>query len=374
MRLAAVGDVAPRRDDPASIFADVAASLRAADLCFGQMECPISARGAPAPQARLAMRTAPEVAPALKAAGFGVMSLAGNHVLDFGAEALADTLEHLGSAGIARCGAGGSLAEARRPAFVDAGGLRVAVLAYSSILPAGYAAQAGRPGCAPMRAHTRYEAIEPDQPGTPPRVLTFADRGDLAALEADIRAARAAADLVLVSLHWGIHFVRASIADYQREVARAAIAAGADAILGHHPHLLKGMEFIADKPVFYSLGNFAIEQPAAFDETIREHTSFRHLQTLAPGWAPAAKYQTPPETRHTAIAWLEVGANGALTVTLEPAWIDDDSVPRRLAPGDARFTEWLGYLRAITEEAGLETDYGVTPGGHVSCRPAQPAG
>jgi poly-gamma-glutamate synthesis protein (capsule biosynthesis protein) len=88
-----------------------------------------------------------------------------------------------------------------------------------------------------MRALTLYEQIEHDQPGTPARAITHAHRGDLAALLADIRAAREQADLVFVSVHWGIHMVEGVIADYQREVAHAAVEAGAHTILGHHPHL-----------------------------------------------------------------------------------------------------------------------------------------
>ena len=374
MRICAVGDVAPRRGDPATIFAATRDRLQSADLCFGQMECPISLRGTPSPNARLAMRTSPDVAPALRTAGFDLMSVAGNHALDFGAEALADTLAHLGAAGIAVAGAGANLAEARCPALIEAGSKRVALLAYSSILPTGYAADPSRPGCAPMRAHTHYEQIEHDQPGTPPRVLTFADQADLAALCANIRAARAAADVVLVSLHWGIHFVRASLADYQREVARAAIDAGADAILGHHPHLLKGIEFIDGRPVFYSLGNFAIEQPAAFDEAIRAHASFDHLQTLSGGWQPEARYQTPPETRHSVIAWLDFAGGGAPEVTLQPCRIDDDAVPHPLAPGSAEWDEWLDYLTAITAEAGLNAAYEPRADGLVTCVPAPAAG
>jgi poly-gamma-glutamate capsule biosynthesis protein CapA/YwtB (metallophosphatase superfamily) len=370
MRICAVGDVAPRRDDPATIFAATRAALQNADLCFGQMECPISMRGAPSPEARLAMRTTPDVAPVLRAEGFDMMSIAGNHALDFGAEALADTLKHLGAAGIMVAGSGANLTEARRPAIVKSAGKRVALLAYSSILPTGYAADASRPGCAPMRAHTHYEQIEHDQPGTPPRILTFADKNDLDSLCADIRAAKETADVVLVSLHWGIHFVRASVADYQREIARAAIAAGADAILGHHPHLLKGVDFIAGKPVFYSLGNFAIEQPAAFDETIRSHASFAHLQTLSAGWQPQAKYQTPPETRHSVIAWLDFSAPNAPAVTLQPCRIDDDSAPHPLISGTAEWDEWLAYVTNITDEAGLNAIYTPQSGELIACTPA----
>ncbi len=366
MLICAVGDVAPRRSDPATIFAACAPQLARANLAFAQMECPISARGTPSPNARLAMRTSPDVAPALRAAGIDLVSVAGNHALDFGADALGDTFEHLGRAGIAHAGAGSTLAEARQPAICEVAGQRIALLAASSILPAGYAADASRPGVAPLRAQTHYEQIEHDQPGTPPRIHTFADQADLAALCDSIRAVRADADVVLVSLHWGIHFVRAEIADYQREVARAVIAAGADAVLGHHPHLLKGIEFFGGKPVFYSLGNFAIEQPAAFDETIRGHASFAHLQTLSTGWQPEAKYQTPPETRHSVIAWLDF-AKGDPSVTLQPCRIDDDSVPRPLRPDTPEWVEWLAYVCAITAEAGLNARYSARADGLINC-------
>lgn len=369
MRICAVGDIAPRRADPTEMFISVKHLLGGADLCFGQMECPVSDRGVPSPHARLAMRTSPDVAPALRGAGFSLMSVAGNHALDFGREALADTLGHLAAAGIAVAGAGANIATARRPAVVRNAGQSVALLAYSSILPAGYAADAQRAGCAPMRAHTEYEQIEHDQPGTPPRIHTFADRRDLRALEDDIRAARKSADIVLVSLHWGIHFVRAQLADYQREIATAAIAAGADAILGHHPHLLKGVEFIAGKPVFYSLGNFAIEQPAAFDAAIADHESFKHLQSLSSGWRAEARYQSPPETRHTMIASLDFRSEVA-EVMLHPCRIDDDSCPRPISPGSAEMEEWIAYMRAITHEAGLTTAYSLQPDGVVSCRSA----
>ncbi len=352
----AVGDVAPRRADPASIFAGVTPRLADADLVFGQLECPLSDRGEPSPNAKLAMRTAPSVAPLLQDAGFDVMSIAGNHALDFGKVALADTLKALDHVGIARCGAGGGIAEARAPAIVDAGGQRIAFLSYTSILPAGYAAEVNRAGCAPMRAYTHYHQVEPDQPGTPPRVVTFADRADLAALVADIRAARAQAQQVALSIHWGIHFVRAEIADYQREVAYAAIEAGADMILGHHPHVLKGVEIYQGKPIFYSLGNFAIEQPSAFKEDVHRDASFADISRLGGTWAPGEKYMAPPETRHTLIARLAVDEK-SVGVTILPCRIDDDSVPQLLAPGTAEWDEMLAYLRAITQEAGIETLY-----------------
>jgi poly-gamma-glutamate capsule biosynthesis protein CapA/YwtB (metallophosphatase superfamily) len=122
----AVGDLAPRRASPESIFASVANTLRGSDLRVGHLECPLSNRGTPSPNAKLAMRTNPEVAAALRNAGFDALSLGGNHALDFGVIALGDTLAALREAGIKACGAGANLEQARAPAIIEARGRRVA--------------------------------------------------------------------------------------------------------------------------------------------------------------------------------------------------------------------------------------------------------
>ena len=176
----ACGDVGVKRHDAASMFVHCAPVLRAADLCFAQLETTMSERGAKVPNARLAMRSPSSMAPAVREAGIGVMSFAGNHCLDFGYDAFDDTLHAAAGAQIALCGAGVTLAQAPRPARITCSGVRIAILAASSILPEGYAAEADKPGCAPLRAHTVYEPREPDQPGTPAEVRTFADRADLA--------------------------------------------------------------------------------------------------------------------------------------------------------------------------------------------------
>jgi len=303
------------------------------------------------------MRASPEMTRAVRDVGYGVMSFAGNHCLDWGYDAFDDTLTHAAQAGVALCGAGQTLAVARQPAIVTTDGISVAVLARSAILPEGYAAEARKSGCAPLRAFTFYEQIEHDQPGTPARVISHAHRGDLADLVADVRAARACADIVLVSLHWGIHMIEVDIADYQREVAHAVVAAGAHAILGHHPHLLKGVEMIAGAPVFYSLGNFAIEQPHIWDERIVESDSFRHLVSLNPAWRPGAVYMLPEVTRMTGIARLTCSKRGVEHIAFLPAWIEDDSAPVMLASTDPRHVRVAAYLEQISRAAGFATRF-----------------
>jgi poly-gamma-glutamate capsule biosynthesis protein CapA/YwtB (metallophosphatase superfamily) len=354
----ACGDVGVKRADCASMFAGCASALQSADLCFAQLETTISERGAKAPNARLAMRSPPKMASAARAAGIDVVSFAGNHCLDYGYDAFADTLEHVASAGIALCGAGPTLEAARRPALLRTSGVRVALLARSSILPEGYAAEAQKPGCAPLRAHTVYEPIERDQPGTPARISTFADRSDLVALIDDIRTARASADVVLVSLHWGIHMVPSVLADYQIEVAHAAIEAGADAILGHHPHLLKGVEFYRGRPIFYSLGNFAIEQPHIWDPAIVDSPSFRHLVSLNPTWQMNQVYMLPRSTRLSGIAKLTF-VGGECEVRFLPAWIGDDSSPQMLTSSDPRHSEVAQFILESSRDVGFDTEIAV---------------
>lgn len=350
----ATGDLAPDREDPDQCFAATSDLLNGAELVFGQLETSFATRGTRLPQARHAVMAQPACAAALARAGFDVISFAGNHCLDWGNEAFFETLQHLANAGLDVVGAGEDIAAARRPVIRQlADGTRVAILAYSSILPQAYWAEERRPGCAPLRAHTLYEQVEHDQPGTPARIHTWAHAGDLAAMEADIRAARRQADVVLVSNHWGIHFVRAVIADYQREVARAAIAAGADAILGHHAHILKGIECIDGRPVFHSLCNFATDLRMTPEHAARP--SFKEIQKLGENWEPDfdSLYNFPPASRLSMIARLVIREGRVLESGFLPVYIDRDAVPRVVTAQDPRFNEVLDYVRAVTAEAGL---------------------
>lgn len=355
LTILAVGDVGVKRENPSSIFRGCREALISAPVTFGQLETTISERGSPMPHASLAMRAPPSMADAVADAGFDVMSFAGNHCLDWGYEAFDDTLRHMAQRGVRLCGAGADIAAAREPAIIESNGTRIALLAYSSILPQGYWAEANRSGCAPLRAHTVYEQIEHDQPGTPARIRTHAHLPDLDALLTDIETAKRNADLAIVSFHWGIHMIAATLADYQRDVARAAVAAGADAIVGHHPHILKGVEFIGDSPVFYSLGNFAIEQPHIWDARIVETASFRHLKSLNPGWDETNVYMLPDETRLTGVAKLVVRDGRIAETRFLPAHIADDSAPILLAGGDPDFERVRAYLTEINALAGLAT-------------------
>jgi poly-gamma-glutamate synthesis protein (capsule biosynthesis protein) len=358
----AAGDVGAKRRDLDSMFVGCRAALQAADLAFGQLETTISDRGAIVPNARLAMRAPAAMAAAAKRAGFDVMSFAGNHCLDWGYEAFDDTLRHATDAELLLCGAGGDIAAARRPALFDVGGMRVAILAASSILPEGYAAGENKAGCAPLRAHNVYEQIEHDQPGTPARIRTYPNREDLAAICGSIERAAAEADIVLLSVHWGLHMTEAVLADYQRIAAHAAIDAGAHAVLGHHPHILKGVEIYRGRPIFYSLGNFAIEQPHVWDPAIVETASFRHLVSLNPDWDLNRGYMLPEDTRLTGLARLVVRDGRVEEIGFLPAYIEDDGAPRMLLADDPAFDRVRAYLERVSRTAGFATRFDLAEG------------
>jgi poly-gamma-glutamate capsule biosynthesis protein CapA/YwtB (metallophosphatase superfamily) len=355
--LIAVGDVAPDREHPADCFAPTATLLRDADVAFCQLECNLTTRGSRMPQARHTHRARPETAKAMHDAGFRVVSFAGNHCMDWGIDGFTDTLDNLESAGLTVVGVGMNITEARRAQLVEVDGVRIAFLAYSSILPEAYWATGERAGCAPMRAHTLYEQVEKDQPGTPARVHTWAHAGDLVRLCDDVRAAAAIADVVAVSLHWGIHFIPASIAQYQCEVARAAIDAGADIILGHHAHILKGIETYRGKPVFYSLGNFAMD--LRMTPAHAASKGFREVQALSPGWKPNfdSLYNFPPDSRKTILVHAAFDQHGIGDIDIQPAWINDDAQAEPLARRDRRFGEVLDYLRWCCTEQNMSTRF-----------------
>ena len=238
------------------IFAD-------ADLVFVNLECPLTARGAPADK-HVAFRSDPALAHELRAAGIDVVTLANNHMFDHGVDGMNDTLTALSGAGVAAVGAGRDLATALAPAVLSANGTRVAFVGVATTLPVGSGASSDRPGIAPIHVTTSYvvDGTGLDEtPGIAPFVETRAWPADVDAVASAVSSAKRAADVCIVGIHWGVpHGFVAQFQDllatYQRPLAKALIDAGADVIVGHHPHMLHGIEVIEGRPVLYSLGNF----------------------------------------------------------------------------------------------------------------------
>ncbi|MEF3302748.1 CapA family protein [Paenibacillus sp. GYB003] len=252
VRLTFVGDV---------IFADnVATALKAngydypyrqvrsylenADLTVANLETPITERGTKQIK-EYAYRSSPLALPAFKEAGFDLVNLANNHILDYGTTGLLDTFDQLDKAGIRWFGAGRNAAEAFKPVIVEKKGIKIAFLGLSKVVP------------------TQEWKAGKDRPGV---ADTYALKAPLEA----IRNAKEQADLVVVVAHWGLE-QHDQPEKYQRDYAREYIDAGADLIVGGHPHVLQGFESYNGKWIAYSLGNFIFtmnENPVTWETVI----------------------------------------------------------------------------------------------------------
>jgi hypothetical protein len=240
----AVGDVMLGRGVAGERWPLAAASpwLRPADLVVGNLECTVAAGGTPRP-GPYRLLAPPSSAAALREAGFDVLGVANNHALDFGPEGLAETISRLEGAGIDPVGAGLDAGATSQPLIREVGGLRLAFLAFSAVPDPQDGLQDG--GWGPARWEGEESATA-------------------------IAAARAQADAVIVSIHWGYEYeLRPD--PIQQDMAQAILGAGADLVIGHHPHVVQGTELnpgdVSEQPgvaegrfVAYSLGNFVFDQ------------------------------------------------------------------------------------------------------------------
>jgi len=215
-------------------FLNIQDYLKSADLVFGNLETPIT-QGPEIPDFEMIFRSNPGTEQALKQAGFSILSLANNHTPNFGEKGLKDTFNFLKNEGIKYVGAGQNEQEAYRVVYIQQNGIKFVFLAYNDtdVVPAYYAASHNRAGTAFMRVDKLAEAI---------------------------KGAKQTADIVIVSMHSGTEYANKPNKS-QIKFAHSAIDAGADLVIGHHPHVVQTMEKYKGKYIFYSLGNFVFDQP-----------------------------------------------------------------------------------------------------------------
>lgn len=356
-----VGDLMPGPDGPEifeSLFTLTEPILRKADIIFGQLERILSDRGDNGDMVytRALAKRPVEMGRVLAKAGFKAVSFAGNHHMDAGHGPFIDTINALKQNNILPVGVGMNIAEARTPAIVERKGVKVAFLGYSTIIPRcelPYEAQPNKPGCAPMFISTFYEMTD-WQPGTPPKIITMADKEDLAAMKEDIRRAKAQADVVIVSMHWGVHTLPAVIAMYEYEVGHAAIDAGADLILGTHAHVLKGIEVYKGKAIFHCLANFARMNLKSLVAGDRWGALNPDMGKFEPGWE---KYPLPPDDRKTMIVKCLISGKKIEKVSFVPCMINQEAQPEPLYRQDKRSDEVLEYVKWACKEAGIDTRF-----------------
>lgn len=226
-------------------FEEVASILRKGDIVFGNLESPITTNqshlaGITEKGGKYIFSSNPESVAGLTYAGFNILNIANNHILDYYEKGLMDTIDILDKHNIAHSGAGKNLDEARKLAIIEKNGIKVGVLSYTDMAEITYK---GNP---PLKFAAGQNKI-----GVSPLIKE--------SVLSDIYRVRGDVDLLIVSLHWGIEesFV---IPERQREFAHTILDHGADAILGHHPHQFQGIEIYKEKPIVYSLGNFLFDQ------------------------------------------------------------------------------------------------------------------
>ena len=253
--MTAVGDMmfsrhvhtAAERHGFKALFDYVRPVFLASDYNTGNFEQPVvlddTTAGAPR---EINFKTGAAAVQTLKEVNFTTVSLANNHIMDYGAEGLRDTLAVFEKEGIAAVGAGLDLDEAMRIDYRTINGIRIATLGFTDVYPlinpldrggeasdpAGYAAASGRPGVLAAKPHHVAPLIQ---------------------------RARHNADLVIVHMHWGEEY-NSTITAAERDLARSMVDLGADIIIGHHPHVLKPVEIYNGAVIFYSLGNFIFDQ------------------------------------------------------------------------------------------------------------------
>ncbi len=252
------------RQQPGAAFGNLLSTLRAADVRFANCEMlfvepsndPLSPD---IPHKNTWRHSHPSQVKGLIEAGFDAVGLTSN--VTYPISALLKSLPVLEQAGIPFTGSGRNLAEARRPVIIERKGVKIGFQQWTSIFwHVGHAATETTPGVSTVKIHTSYSPHPRinEMPGGPPKVVTIPDAGELARFVSDIRALRRKVDIVVASLQYGISS-STEVADYQRTLARAAIDAGADIVIGHGPHMLQPVEVYNGKPIFLSLGNFVFD-------------------------------------------------------------------------------------------------------------------
>lgn len=348
--IALVGDLVLDEPDPRHWLSGIAPRLQAADLTIAHLEVPHTssthelAGDIPAPGAP------PENLEALAWAGIDMVSLAGNHMADCGPQGIADTVAGLDAIGVLHAGAGADIAAARRFAIAERKGLRVALLSYNCVGPEAGWARPGQAGFAYLPIATSDGS--PVNPRADLREVGPAARDILAE---DLAAARAEADLVIVAMHKGLVHQPAVLAAYERPVAHLAIDMGADAVIAHHAHIVRGVEFHRGKPVFHGLGNGCVVTTALSPgQSHPERAEWVERRKALFGFEPDPAYTLAPfhpEAVNAFIGRLRVAADGTVEAGITPVHVEPPGRP--VLADAARGREIADYVETITSLAGM---------------------
>lgn len=346
LKFSFVGDVAVSREDATSVFRHVRHFVQDVDfgvfnlegqICDGTTKNPAKiGQGMPE-------RSSLNAAAALHDFKLNVASMANNHTMDFGVHGLRQSMEILDAENIQHCGAGENRKEAEKAIFAERNGVRIAFLSLTSVFPPSYAAGDEAPGAAVCRIQTNYVPNPRTftNPGVPMYVRTSGDPADTARVMTNIREAKSQADVVIVLWHWGVSERLGIVTEYQRTLGKAAIDAGADAVVGNHAHMMLGVEFHQGRPIFHSLGNFGFD---------RKHPYFCDDSSLI---------------------LADVGKNGLSNIRLVPALINTENEPVAVRTDSLDGMKYQWMMEKLSE--GMNTTF-IPEGSHFRLQPTSSLG
>ena len=291
-----------------------------ADYFAANQEFPFSSRGQQAPDKQYTFRLPESRVSLMNEIGVDLVTLANNHALDFGTDALLDTVSTLDQAGILHVGAGADSEAARQPAIVDVNGVRVGFIGSSRVIPvASWTAGASSPGML-----TAY---------------------DPALLVQTIQETRPLCDYLVVLIHWGVERAEMPV-DHQTSLSRQCIDAGADLVVGSHPHVLQGIEYYRGKPIVYSLGNFI------FGSSI-PRTALLEV-SLTPQETSSDASQDSPQD-----ASRDANVSPDASLTLHPGTSSGGFT--RMVTEPAKKEEFFQYIEGISFDISIDESGAVTP-------------
>ena len=327
LSICCVGDLILDEPGPiAPYFDDCREVLKAQDILIGHVETPHTTRNLPSCIDIQAPPSKPEHLEPLRAVGFDVATVAGNHLYDCGPYGVIDTVEKLKKLGIQPVGGGANIAEAKKPAILEKNRLKVGVLSYNATGPKLGWAMSQKPGANYVSVETSYVPAR-DMPGCPAKVYTFLWPESLKQFQEEVSALRQQVDVVVVCLHKGNGGDHPRLDTYEQPLCYAAIDAGADIIFAHHHHVLKGVELYKDRPIYHGLGNFVCvtyamtaghnntpEMIAYLKQRAREGRGDGHYEVEFYPWSQVSRY--------TMIAKVLVDENGIVESGFIPCYIE----------------------------------------------------
>lgn len=311
--ISVVGDVAISREQPEDAFTHVLDTLKSTTFSCCNSEVPLSNRGMPQYGKFETLHAPPEMIKGFVHCGFKVVSLANNHSMDYGPDALLDTIGLLDEHGILHAGAGRNIHEARKPAVFECGGTRFAFISFATEAFFGYGAHAEKPGIALIRRDPLYgpTCVNPD---------------DADSVEELIASVRKEVDFVITAFHWGLSQSR-SLTQSQLALGRRAADAGAGLVIGHHPHVLQGAEVYRGTLILYSLGNFVFDLMPEF---------------------------LSPATRDTVLVKVSLSGSTLKQAVFMPVWINGLGQPELLDKIAPKSKEILQTLHRLSAARGTE--------------------